>query len=422
MINKRFLFRIILVVLGIVPVILLELALRLFMPDLAEETNRFRILASQETGRNYSVIKEPDAELLWRLKPQKPLLGTEILNSHGFRGPDFDIAKPADTYRIIAIGDSRTFGFGVTDWSETFCGRLQSFLNTQEINRKIEVINLSVLGYSSLQGKKLFNSLGNRLSPDLVICWFGFNDMLFFHITDQESMEKNRKLISVTQVINELFLTHFLRQNIQRYFTSPDVPLPETQRIVRRVPLDEYEHHLMELADSVHQIGAKVLFLTTPVRPEIPMILNSKIYQIQGDDGRTYERIQCQYDIDGFWLMDQETFPGTEDQLDILLTKYSQFPILHYYKAVFLEARGDAVGAREEKKRADELDTERVAVAQYNEKTRAAAAQAGAFLLDLVPPFDQHSEYKLFVDDCHPNGNGHHLITREIVSALSGKH
>ncbi len=36
-----------------------------------------------------------------------------VINSFGYRGPERGYEKPKGTFRIVVLGDSRTFGFGV---------------------------------------------------------------------------------------------------------------------------------------------------------------------------------------------------------------------------------------------------------------------------------------------------------------------
>ena len=37
------------------------------------------------------------------------------INSHGFRGPEFEVQKPEGTYRVFVIGGSSVYGAGNTD-------------------------------------------------------------------------------------------------------------------------------------------------------------------------------------------------------------------------------------------------------------------------------------------------------------------
>src|SRR4051794_27450646 len=63
-------------------------------------------------------IYEPDPTLYWKLKPNQNCY-TKIdhkpvhINSHGTRGSEFQPDKPADTIRVLSLGDSRTFGWGL---------------------------------------------------------------------------------------------------------------------------------------------------------------------------------------------------------------------------------------------------------------------------------------------------------------------
>src|SRR5678816_722373 len=76
-------------------------------------------------------IYEPDPRLYWRLKPNQDCL-TKIdrkpvhINSHGTRGAEFVAEKPPGTFRVLSLGDSRTFGWGLSQaqtYSEEY-GRL----------------------------------------------------------------------------------------------------------------------------------------------------------------------------------------------------------------------------------------------------------------------------------------------------------
>ena len=68
-----------------------------------------------------------DAELGYRLKPGISLLDTYRINHLGYRGPEVRAARRPGTLRLLALGDSTTFGLGVGEsqrWSETIHGRI----------------------------------------------------------------------------------------------------------------------------------------------------------------------------------------------------------------------------------------------------------------------------------------------------------
>ena len=131
-------------------------------------------------------IYEPDPSLYWKLKPNQDCF-TKIgrkpvrINLQGTRGPEFETAKPANTFRILSLGDSRTFGWGLTE-AETYSNQLQVLLQKRAgPGRKIEVINAGVNAWSYPQMLVYFRDIGLRYQPDVVVLaeanlWTQFSD------------------------------------------------------------------------------------------------------------------------------------------------------------------------------------------------------------------------------------------------------
>src|SRR5438445_11538862 len=69
------------------------------------------------------------------------------INSRGFVGPEFDERPRSGVYRIIAVGDSCTFGTGF--WQLGYPSMLERFLNRGARSRQFEVINAGIEGYNS---------------------------------------------------------------------------------------------------------------------------------------------------------------------------------------------------------------------------------------------------------------------------------
>lgn len=119
-------------------------------------------------------VYEADRTLYWRLKPNQDCY-TKVgrrpvhINMHGTRGPGFRADKPANVFRILSLGDSRTFGWGLDD-AETYSRRLEQLLQ-QSIGtgRTVEVINAGVNAWSYSQMQVYFREEGLRLRPDFVI-------------------------------------------------------------------------------------------------------------------------------------------------------------------------------------------------------------------------------------------------------------
>lgn len=101
---------------------------------------------------------------------------TYDINSHGLHGPEITKEKPVDTFRILGIGDSFTFGQGVKE-QDTFLRRLDRSLNTSpEVVRPVEVLNAGVLGYNTRDEVVYLEHQWLEYDPDLVLIAFYLND------------------------------------------------------------------------------------------------------------------------------------------------------------------------------------------------------------------------------------------------------
>jgi lysophospholipase L1-like esterase len=119
-------------------------------------------------------IYEPDPLVYWRLTPNQNCY-TKIdhkpvhINAHGTRGADFAVPKPPNTIRILSLGDSRTFGWGLND-SETYSARLEEGLQKHfGTSEKVEVINAGVNAWSYSQMNAFFRERALSWQPDVVL-------------------------------------------------------------------------------------------------------------------------------------------------------------------------------------------------------------------------------------------------------------
>jgi lysophospholipase L1-like esterase len=98
------------------------------------------------------------------------------INSRNLRSPEIAVPKPAGTKRVLVIGDSVTFGWGV-DESETFSRKLESSLRRQ-LACPLEVVNAGVSGYGTIEEADYFLHEGLELQPDVVVVYYVENDNL----------------------------------------------------------------------------------------------------------------------------------------------------------------------------------------------------------------------------------------------------
>ncbi len=97
-------------------------------------------------------------------------------NSFGLRNPETTLEKPANTFRILYLGDSFVQGYGVAE-EKSFVRTLEKKLNEKYSGSpKIEVINAGVPNYSPLIEYLYLKNEGVKFSPDLVILEFDMTD------------------------------------------------------------------------------------------------------------------------------------------------------------------------------------------------------------------------------------------------------
>ena len=125
-------------------------------------------------------------ELRWRLPPNSS--GFEGVrfrtNSHGLRDQEIPLKKPDGTRRILALGDSTVFGFGVP-FEKSFSERLETMLNKRGGATRFDVINAGVPGYSIYQALMYLKIEGLRFDPDVILLETNFNDRRYVPSADE---------------------------------------------------------------------------------------------------------------------------------------------------------------------------------------------------------------------------------------------
>ena len=95
-------------------------------------------------------------------------------DSRGFRGPEVSKVPAAGTLRVVGLGDSVMFGWGVRE-EECYVRVLESMLNADSPGR-VEVINTAVPGYNTAMEVATLEAKALALQPDLVLLGFVGND------------------------------------------------------------------------------------------------------------------------------------------------------------------------------------------------------------------------------------------------------
>jgi lysophospholipase L1-like esterase len=120
-----------------------------------------------------------DKELMYELLPgvRGMFLDTEIkVNAQGFRGPPVPQDPAPGTIRVVGLGDSIAFGWGVRD-DDTFLAYIRKrFRDEHPSGLRLDVVNLGVPGYNTHQEVEAFVTRGISYHPDLVLLFLCDND------------------------------------------------------------------------------------------------------------------------------------------------------------------------------------------------------------------------------------------------------
>jgi len=97
------------------------------------------------------------------------------LNRFGFRERDFETPKAPNTFRIMVLGDSFTWGEGLA-YEERFTYLAEELLNDASTGQRFEVLSFGTRGASTDQQRKILKNHIKEVEPDLIVVAFTLND------------------------------------------------------------------------------------------------------------------------------------------------------------------------------------------------------------------------------------------------------
>jgi len=245
------------------------------VPDRFEDQSEVPILFEMV---NWPDIVEKDPWLFWQLKANAtaPLdqgrMTGFISNGDRMRNPEVPIARGPNDFRVLSLGDSITFGWGVR-YEEAYPTRLAELLRRAQPERQIFVLNAACSGYSAHQGLEMLRRRGLKYRPDVVTIWFGWNDSAVWDgMTDAEHARLFVREHLLTSSATYRVLSYLLRRGAHK---SIKRERKQTESRQPRMPLDDYKARLQEMvelarADEISPgRGARVVFIQGCYEPQI---------------------------------------------------------------------------------------------------------------------------------------------------------
>jgi lysophospholipase L1-like esterase len=339
---------------------------------LAEFTVRLTGAAESCPGYHDSFLWMCHPILYFKANPYQVINGHRLINRAGFRSDEFGPKRPG-TYRIIALGDSCTFG--VTSLkkegfyiAEPYPQRLQRMVAERIGPGRAEVLNAGVPGYNSYQGVMLLRTKLRGLRPDLITVRFGWNDHLMsrerhignaFHEPSTWVGLKAQDLLLRTALYPfSLRLGMMLRAHWQSS-AQPEPSLPTVW--TPNVPVDEYKHNLTRIVELGRSQGAAVWLLTAP-------------HALLTEDFREHAN---------------ELAPSSPARL---LLQWNAIPSFERLLEIH---------------------------ESYNAATREVGAALGVPVIDMEAAYRQHAAEHLFSEDLlHPTQEGHDLEAEVLYERL----
>ncbi len=184
------------------------------------------------------------------------------INSAGFRGPEIAAAK-GDRFRIVALGESQTFGPTLHEGEKPWPELLQDLFATRaSCSRPIEVINGGTEAYTLENNLELMRRDIRALKPDLILSTHGMNGLLALGLRQEAEPSEPGVRPRASALLGRAVLT--IERALHAWRTrnvvppAPPPPLTDAELIASR-----YAEDYRKLIALARQNGAAVALATS---------------------------------------------------------------------------------------------------------------------------------------------------------------
>jgi lysophospholipase L1-like esterase len=242
-----------------------ELVLRILDSNLYYKNQFFPV----NRDIDFPEVYRRDPQLFWRFRDDITTRSRQFsyldyrINSHGMRGPEF--AKAKSGVRILALGNSCTFGWGVP-YDQIWTCRLQQAIHQRLPGQTFEVLNAGVPGYSSYQGKIYFDEL-LPLKPDIVLIMFGWNDHAPAGkgIIDSEEKMPGTAILDAQNLLSSLKLYQLMRKLLLTATEKKEFVRLDEPTGIRRVPPDQFSQNLTDIVRTARAHNIRPVLIIPPI-------------------------------------------------------------------------------------------------------------------------------------------------------------
>ncbi len=234
------------------------------------------VLTGLEAAARLTIAPGPDFALLRRNNclQHSALLGDEFrphchtviantdvqTNNLGLR--DRDLEDDGAT-RILALGDSCTWGWGV-EQDATYPAVLERLLNARGGGRRYRVVNAGTPGLTSYHGLVYLRERGLALHPSIVIIGYYFNDA-FLDGDVEDRLTAQRRVLPLLRLSEYLSNHSRLWTTVQNLTRRPPTP-DKTPRVIP----EKFERNLRQMITLARQNGVAPVILNLVGVPASP--------------------------------------------------------------------------------------------------------------------------------------------------------
>ncbi len=238
-----------------------------------------------------------DSRMLWSPRPGAalPWAPEERVSAGGFRGADPRSAK----LRVLALGDSSTFGMGVAG-GDTYSALLERELNSDPrladrlVGGDLQVLNGGTIGFTIRQGLQRYRAIREEWRPHVVVAAFGAVNEHFPMIgsPDVHKIARERSQWSGARRLYDwlgnrsrlvqvgIWVSEELRggrkalrradaERLAAHNSRPEREYLEDPNYLRRVSPEDFRVAYQELLDEVRADGAQLIVVRMPRRPDM---------------------------------------------------------------------------------------------------------------------------------------------------------
>ena len=221
--------------------------------------------------RAYDVAGDPiPAAYVWARHPLCRRFNP-YLKAQQFRDRKYPVAKPAGVLRVVALGSSSTFGYGVGG-QDAWAAQLEQLL--VQAGERVEVINSGIPGATAERLRYFLDGVVLPMKPDLVIVDLAFNDRSFGGAADERAHFRAMTTSGISRLeqLVDRWSAARREQAVSEFLLALEQGRPvsaEDRERYSLAPARRFQDALRDMASACRAAGAAIVFAQEPQRPGV---------------------------------------------------------------------------------------------------------------------------------------------------------